>query len=519
MSIVLILAFCTALFLSLTFTPIVRNWASSRGWLDMPQLERHVHTIPVPRIGGVVIFGSFTSVILGLVWVTVWLSWPIAVPFTSIRNLLGPALIIFLLGLYDDLRGVSPHWKFLVQGIAATMLFFGGYGIHRLDLLSSGHPLQTITGLPLTIFWVLLITNAFNLIDGLDGLAAGSALFSVVIVFILSLLTPNLMVSFVAVALAGSILGFLRYNFHPASIFLGDSGSLFLGFMISALAIAGSQKAPTMIAVAIPVVSLGLPILDVTLAVSRRFLRGNPLFEGDRDHIHHQLLKRGLSQREAVLFLYVVTAAFGFLSLLILHHATAIALILALTGITVLIGLRQLRYTEFDEILSIVRRSTNRRQFVMNHVTIRRAAESLKVCNDFNSICEVLQAVLRPIGFDGFLLQMLHPNGFSASSFHPMSYEPDGKLLFSWSESEINNPPWELRLELDTSSNQCWGYFSLVRLSADKAIALDLNVLSMDFRQAVSRAIERACDALESSKADSTVARPTRARHASTGSS
>src|SRR5208337_4776836 len=217
-------------------------------------------------------------------------------------------MLVFLLGLYDDLRGVSPAGKFLVQAFAATLLFFGGYGVHRLDLVSTGQALQTFIGLPLTIFWVLLITNAFNLIDGLDGLAAGSALFSTVVILILSLLAPNPVVSFLAISLAGVILGFLRFNFHPASIFLGDSGSLFIGFLISALAIVASQKAPIIVAVSIPLVSLGLPILDVVLAVARRFLGGKPIFRGDRDHIHHKLLKRGLSQREAVLLLYAVTA-------------------------------------------------------------------------------------------------------------------------------------------------------------------------------------------------------------------
>src|SRR5208283_3547422 len=301
MTVTFILVFCLALFLSVVFTRIVRDLARTHGWLDTPELDRHVHTIPLPRIGGVAIFASFTTVILGFVIISARWHLYFSLPLTATLNLLGPALIIFMLGLYDDLRRISPYWKFLVQALAATLLFFGGYGIHHLDLLSSVHPLQTFIGLPVTIFWVLLITNAFNLIDGLDGLAAGSALFPTVVMFILALLTPNLTVSVFAIALLGSILGFLRFNFHPASIFLGDSGSLFIGFMLSVLGIMGSQKAPMIIAVTIPLVALGLPILDVALAVTRRFLSGKPLFMGDRDHIHHKLLKRGLSQREVVL--------------------------------------------------------------------------------------------------------------------------------------------------------------------------------------------------------------------------
>jgi UDP-GlcNAc:undecaprenyl-phosphate/decaprenyl-phosphate GlcNAc-1-phosphate transferase len=504
---------------SLVLTRSVRDLAHSQGWLDKPAMDRHVHTTPMPRIGGLAILLSFAVALAFAFILQGWFPNVMVLYGWPMLRLVGPAFIVFLLGLYDDLRGVSPYSKFLIQAFAASLLYFGGYGVHRVDLLSSGHSLQTFIGLPLTVFWVLLITNAFNLIDGLDGLAAGSALFSTTIVFILALWKPNLMVGIIAVALVGAMLGFLRFNFHPASIFLGDSGSLFIGFMISAIAIAGFEKAPTMIAVAIPVVSLGLPILDVGLAVSRRFLRGSRLFEGDRDHIHHKLLKRGLSQREAVLLLYAVTAAFGFLSLLLLHHATAIALTLAATGVGALIGVRQLQYAEFDEILSIVRRSTHRRQFVTNHVAVRRAVDSLNDCDNFSSLCRILQAALQPIGFDGFRFQMLHPNGFAASSFHPMSYEPDGKLSFSWSASDINNPPWELRLELVGDSGQCWGYFSLIRLAGHKAMALDLDVLTLDFRTALSKAVENSCAALEPCAGDDNIVRPAGSRRASAGSS
>src|SRR5204862_2822095 len=169
--------------------------------------------------------------------------------------------------------------------------------------------------LPLAILWVLWITNAFNLLDGVDGLAAGSALFSTLTVFVVSLVSGNFLVSSLTLALAGAILGFLRFNFNPATIFLGDCGSLFIGFMLSALALAGAGKSPTLVAVAIPVVCFGLPVLETVLSVIRRFLSGQPLFSGDRGHIHHKLLERGFSQRKVVLILYSVSAICGLLSL------------------------------------------------------------------------------------------------------------------------------------------------------------------------------------------------------------
>jgi UDP-GlcNAc:undecaprenyl-phosphate GlcNAc-1-phosphate transferase len=488
-----ILLFCAAFFLSTVLTKYVRDLAHARGWLECPALDRHVHTIPLPRIGGVAIFASLAISIAGALLVARWTNSSL-LPYAPVAKLLGPALIVFLLGLYDDLRGASPTIKFLVQAMAASLLYLGGYGVHHFDLVLSGHVLRSFIGLPLTILWVLLVTNAFNLIDGLDGLAAGSALFSTVVIFALTLFAPNTMVSVVAIVLAGVILGFLRFNFHPASIFLGDSGSLFVGFVISALAIASSQKAPTIVAISIPLVSLGFPILDVVLAVGRRFLGGKPLFRGDRDHIHHKLLKRGLSQREAVLLLYAVTAGFGFVSLVLLHRSAEIALILALTGTAVLVGVQQLRYEEFGEMLSILQRATRRRQIVANHVAVRRATETLDGCNEFRSICRVLQETLQPVGFDGIRFQMLHPNGFTAESFVPLNYEPDGKLVLSWCDRGLDDAPWELRLELVAPSHERWGYLSLIRLSSGKPMSLDVNVLAGHFRAALSKAVKRACD-------------------------
>jgi UDP-GlcNAc:undecaprenyl-phosphate/decaprenyl-phosphate GlcNAc-1-phosphate transferase len=496
-TLLLLVSFCLALFFSLLSTQTVRNLARARGWLDKPVLDRHVHTIALPRIGGVAIFVSFLAAVGCAMLIERW-SHPIEpVAWSPIFKLVGPATIVFLLGIYDDLHSVSPATKFLVQAFAATLLFLGGYGVHRFDLFSASQSLQSYVGLPLTIFWVLLITNAFNLIDGLDGLAAGSALFSTAVIFILSIFTPDPIVSLLAVVLAGAILGFLRFNFHPASIFLGDSGSLFIGFLISALAIAGSQKAPTIVAVSIPLLSLGLPILDVALAIARRFISGKPIFRGDRDHIHHKLLSKGFSQREAVLLLYGITAGFGFISLVLLHHASAIALILALTGTGVLVGVQQLRYTEFGEMLSLVQRATRRRQIVANHVAIRNAVESLDGCNDFRSICEVLQKTLQPLGFDGICFEMLHPNGFSPSSFLPLLRAADGKLSLWWADGYSDQPPWELRLKLVAASQNCWGHVSLIRASVTQHIPLDVNVLSGELRAALSQALTRTCERME----------------------
>jgi UDP-GlcNAc:undecaprenyl-phosphate GlcNAc-1-phosphate transferase len=456
-----------------------------------------VHTIPVPRLGGVAIYFSFTSVVILAMVVCRLLGIVSPLHAKAMLGLLGPSLIVFLLGLFDDLYPVSPYWKFAIQAVAAIWLYAGGYGIHNLGLIHGGQVLGWVYCLPLTILWVLLITNAFNLIDGLDGLAAGSGLFTIVVVFVMSLIVPNPFVTFLTIALAGATLGFLRFNFHPATIFLGDSGSLFIGFMLAALALAGSEKAPTIVAVAIPLVSLGLPILDVALAVVRRFLAGKPLFEGDKHHIHHKLLKLGLSQRNAVLSLYAVTAGFGFLSLVLLQQRRAVALVLAVTGIGIFLGVQQLRYQEFAELLSMLQRVNRRRQILANHVSIRRAAEKLNECHDLGSMCQILRETLEPIGFDAVRFLKSGKNGFSSSMLQPMCYLPDGTWLFSWFAHEIAEPPWELKLELIVDSANRWGYLSLIRMSDENPLPLDLNMLNEEFRSSLCGAIERATARLE----------------------
>jgi len=484
--------FLVSALLSFILTQCVRNFAIAREWVDVPGVDRHLHTNPVPRLGGVAIFLSFTIMVGGTLAAPKLLN--LSAPF-SVRTtlaMLGPALIVFLMGVYDDVRSLGPYWKFGIQSFAAVLLYFGGIGIHRLELLSAGRALHIAIGLPLTILWVLLITNAFNLIDGLDGLAAGSALFSTMTIFVISLLRGNQLVSFLTIVLAGTILAFLRYNFNPATIFLGDSGSQFIGFMLSALALAGSQKATTIVAIAIPVVSFGLPIFDVALAVVRRFLRGKPLFSGDDEHVHHKLLKLGLSQRKTVIILYAVTAGFGLLSVALLHGEGMIALVLAIIGIGVWLGVQELRYEEFFELQDLIQRAMRRKRIIANNLNIRRATESLNSSADLWMICQILEDALQPLGFDGVHFRSTSADSLPESFFAPLHRDPDGSLRCCWADVQASEPAWELKLELITSSGHKWGYFSLFRSCAEELLFVDLNLVTAEFRTALSDALHRA---------------------------
>src|SRR5208282_980828 len=214
--------------------------------------------------------------------------------------------------------GATPRQKLLLETLAAGMVWLAGFRIVSLPILGY-HVRNPLLSLFVTVFWIVAVTNSLNLIDGLDGLAAGIAFFVTVSVFVVSLLQANYFVCILAITLAGALLAFLRFNFAPATIFLGDSGSLFLGFVLASLAIHTSQKSSTLLAIVVPFVAFGLPLMDTSLTVIRRFLSGRPLFHADRDHIHHRLLQNRLTLRVVVLGLYGMAALFSLGSLLILQ--------------------------------------------------------------------------------------------------------------------------------------------------------------------------------------------------------
>lgn len=482
------IALALSALISSLLTRWVRNFAVARGWASPPSSPRHVHRTPVPRLGGVAIFVTTFSLVGAALVLPRLFGAPRDLHLREVA-ILGPAALIFMLGLYDDARPLEARFKFLVQTVAAILLYMEGFRVSQMDLFFGTHALKHLIALPLTIFWVLLITNAFNLIDGLDGLAAGSALFSTLVVFVVSLFLTNSLVSFLAIVLAGAILGFLPFNFNPAVIFLGDSGSLFIGFLLSALGLAGSQKGPTLVAVAIPLVSFGLPILDVLLSVSRRFLRGKPLFEGDREHIHHKLLASGLSQREVVFILYGVTASFGLLSLSLLHGQEFIAVVLAVAGSGICLGVQRLGYHEFSELQRVARRTVDQRKIIANNLIIRHAVESLRTCQDCAALCETLRETLLPLGFDGFEFVLpadRFPSGLVQACGHN-----DDELFAQFATSGAREADWMLKLLLTTPSGNSCGSLWLYRNSCDKPLLLDINVLTSEFQAALARALER----------------------------
>ena len=491
--------FAASVLLSFILTRYVRNAATARGWVTAPSTERHLHNTPLPRLGGVAIFLAFVCTIT----VAMLISWRYPNLKTGfslglLGTMLGPGVLIFLLGVYDDIRSVGPYFKFAVQGIAATMLFAGGLRILDLPVLFGSHHFPWFVGLPLTILWVVAITNAFNLIDGLDGLAAGSALFSTLVVFVVAVVSQSPIVSLMSLALAGATLGFLRFNFNPATIFLGDCGSQFIGFMLAALALRGAQKAPTIIAVAIPVVSFGLPILETTLSVVRRLISGRPVFTADREHIHHKLLQQGLSHRQVVIVLYAVSALFALLSLFLLWPTgSTLGLVMAVLGTGIWMGVQHLGYLEFGELRRVAQRTIEQRQIFINNLSIRRAIEELRVAHDYDQLCRVLAAAFGSNDFDAFDLRLQHSvNGLAElQEWHNAGGRGERPFLHwkrpgSHFAQEMTNA-WSLTLDLVTTNNHRCGSMTIYRMYSDRDLQLDINLLTSAFPAALANALAR----------------------------
>lgn len=490
--------FAGSLCFSFVLTRVVRSLAVSRGWLAAPLCDRNLHEIPLPRLGGVAIYLSFLiSIAIALVVNRYFRELPSAPSIGTVFTILVPGTLIFLLGIYDDIRPIGPYTKFAVQAVAASMLFAGGLRILNLPVLFGARHFAWTVGLPITIVWVLAITNAFNLIDGLDGLAAGSALFSTVVVFVVAVFSGSSLVSLLTISLAGAIVGFLRFNFSPATIFLGDCGSLFIGFMLSALALEGAQKAPTIVAVAIPVVSFGLPILETTLSVLRRLISGKPVFTADREHIHHKLLQLGMSHRKVVIVLYAVSAIFALLSLFLLWPAgPTLGLVLAVLGTGVWFGVQHLGYLEFGELRRVAQRTMEQRQIFINNLAIRRAVEALRVSSNYDELCRILEAAFTSNDFDAFELR-LHRLPGEQHETHGLQLLSTGEAYFRWKRpgshfAHERVTAWSLTLDLMTTANRRAGYMTIYRLYTQRDLQLDVNLLTSAFPIVLADACDRA---------------------------
>lgn len=300
-----------ALCATLVLTPVVR-WASERlGLLDRPG-ARKAHATILPRLGGVAIFGGIAFALLVQYVGELAFGWnrTLINGGPPLWGTFGGMLIIFGVGLYDDIRGTKPSVKFVGQVVAAIVPMAAGLRIEFIgDPIGGGLQELGLLGIPLTLLWIVGFANVINLIDGLDGLAAGIAAIGAMSFLVLAVEMNQLVAATLAAVLIGACVGFLRYNFHPASIIMGDSGAMLLGFLLATVSLHGVIKSVAAITLVVPLLIVGVPVVDAASAIIRRRRHGRPIHEADNGHIHHRLLHRGFNTRQTVLMIYVWSIA------------------------------------------------------------------------------------------------------------------------------------------------------------------------------------------------------------------
>jgi UDP-GlcNAc:undecaprenyl-phosphate GlcNAc-1-phosphate transferase len=436
---------------SITLVPYVIHVAVGRELFDIPDETRRIHTRPVPRLGGVAVFIATALGLLAapLVGMETELSSERQRFFTS---LLFGGGILFATGLVDDLRGLRPATKLAAQCAAGVVVYLYGQQIQVLNL----GPLATVSlgwlSLPVTVLWIVGVTNAFNVIDGMDGLATGIGLVALATVLAASMTLGNTDVALVCVALIGALCGFLFYNRNPARIFLGDSGSLFVGFMLAVLSVHGSLKSATAVLVAVPVFALAVPLLELSLSVARRWLRGVPIFSADTRHIFHRLLASGLTQPRVVAVMSLVAGTFALLGLLLAFAPPPALRGIALIGGAVVLllityGMHRLNYPEFVESRAALASEARRIRRIIHHqIYARELAQLILGAESVGDISNLLEGNAAVFGFQRMVVARgseLEDDRCAGASRRP----PHGwKLDYEIMGANYEDDPYVLRI-------------------------------------------------------------------------
>lgn len=413
--------------ITLLITPFVRKLFRNLGVVDVPG-GRKTHPHPVPHMGGVaIVFGYVLAFALMLVarfraGEVLWHGLELVIRVAP------AALIIFATGLIDDIRGLKPWQKLTAQIATALMAYFAG--IHADNI--AGHLIGPWLSLPLTVVWLVGCTNAVNLIDGVDGLASGVALFATSTTLFVALLQNNVALAMATAPLAGCLLGFLRYNFNPATIFLGDCGSLSIGFLLGCYSILWSQKSATILGMTAPLMALAIPLLDTALAVARRLLRRQPVYLADRGHIHHRLLDRGLTPRKVALVLYACCAFGAMCALLTSSNRMPGMVVIVFCSITWL-GVQHLGYVEFGATGRMFLDGAFRRT-LNSQITLQEFEEQLVAAPTPDCCWEVVL------------------NTCKAAGFHRIQMVLSG-WTFDWEDGVITTNSWDVWIPISDSDS------------------------------------------------------------------
>jgi UDP-GlcNAc:undecaprenyl-phosphate GlcNAc-1-phosphate transferase len=437
-------AFAASSMTAAALTPAIRELAHRWGVLDHALTSRKIHGRPVPRLGGIAIVLAFYSPLAALFFANSDVGRRFYADPQKALGLFVGGLAIALLGVYDDLRGSGAGKKFAVQFAVAGFMYWIGFRVDRIANPFGPELNLGWLGLPFTLFWIAGVINAMNLIDGLDGLAGGVALIGIGTTFVFSLIRGDPLMLLFTAALAGSVLGFLFYNFNPASIFMGDTGSMFLGFVLATTSIQTNQKSSTAVALVVPIIALGVPIADTLLAMARRAARGVPMFSADRGHIHHRLLASGLTHRQTVLVLYGASAVLGGVALVLSfsNSSQATYMLLALSGVAYL----ALRRLGFFSVAQVQRVLDDRRKNLNARKEIRRIGETLRLATRTEDVWVALRIAALTFGSTAVALHL--PEDAAPEGEHAEGFDEAGPELFRARYGLLPERPGDTHIEL-----------------------------------------------------------------------
>lgn len=462
------------------FVPVLSRVAARVGALD------DTRSPPVPRIGGpALVLGSLAALsLVGVVFAPTGST--LLARSTSLGPIMLGAVAMLALGVADDVRPLGARLKFAAQIVIAALMYFLGVRVALLSLPFGAVDLGPLAAPVVSVLWLVGVANAFNLLDGADGVAAGSAFFSATAIFIMSVTLGHPAIGLVTAALAGSLLGFLPFNFPPARAFLGDSGSLVIGFLLAGLAVEGSTKGPTLVAIAVPVVAFGVPVFDTTITLIRRVVRGRPVFEADREHLHHRMARAGLSPRQVAGLVYVTSAAFALAAMLFINPGLrSYALALGVIGLAAAMIARYLRLPELNELARVAQRGLLQPRAIALNVELRRGAERLAEAHTLSDLHAALAILFGRSEFDQVVL-VVAPTGERRGHARTWTLE-DG----SFKEESPSRGPDEWEVVCPFDGDRWSGELHLRRRLGRRSLLLDLNLFLDVVQPALNQAARR----------------------------
>ncbi|MBT5706368.1 MAG: undecaprenyl/decaprenyl-phosphate alpha-N-acetylglucosaminyl 1-phosphate transferase [Verrucomicrobia bacterium] len=424
-------------------TPIAKWLGLRLGLVDNPDNYRKIHQNAIPLGGGIAVFFGFViPIALTAKFFPESQLLPTAAPEMIIMLIIGGSMSM-LMGLADDIHNLKARWKIVFQIFAASLAYSGGF---RIEAISSpfGNSIDLgFTSYLVTILWFLVCMNALNLVDGLDGLSAGIGFIVSITLLGVNFAAGNILGTLLNACISGALLGFLIFNFNPASIFLGDSGSMFIGFLIAAISLLTKNKAETATALLIPLMALGLPIFDMLLAIIRRWSRRNPISVADRSHIHHSLLSLGFSQRETVIVLYGISIVLCLASvIMVLTRSQYSVLILVLLALAMVIGTRVLKLINLKELRDRVLQDHEEHRWRKSlTIEVERAIQACAKANSIQEIWRSLSQAFESLSMNRVELRMQGTNLEQSLTWRSRQDSGNDKPKF---EGDI----WHLTLEL-----------------------------------------------------------------------